>query len=668
MSSDLSSQQPPSPTVAQALQQAITHHHSGRLHEAEQLYRAILQTEPKHPDANYNLGVLAVQVSQPAASLPHLKVALNANPSVEQYWLSYMDALLQADQRSAARLVLEDVRRRGFQGEAIESFAVRLEEQSGSPCPNEIDRLLKLYTERHYTEATSLAHQMTQRFPLHGFGWKALGTALKQIGRATEALIALKKAAVLIPSDPEVHSNLGAVLRNLVKLDTAVVSYERALRIRPDFADAHNNLGVALKDLGSLDAAISSYRQALESKPDYAEAHSNLGNVFRDLGSLDGAIASHRRALETKPDYAEAHSNLGNVFRDLGLLDDAVASYRQALQIKPDFADAHSNLGLVLLLMGNFESGWPRYESRYDPTMTERSSIPPLTSIPKWRGEPIADKALLVWHEQGIGDEIQFCRYLSMLKARRTRRITLVCSAPLKSLFQRLDGADEILTIGEAENIPLHDYWTFPLSIPLHCNTTLNNIPAPIPYLYADKKCQQDIATQLANIPEFKVGVCWQGGKRYRRDAERSPGLEPFKRLFAQSGVRFFTLQRDSRDEFILAGGSKVLDLGHEVDSLTPPFEETAALIMNLDLVITCDTSIGHLAGALGQAVWVVLPFVPDWRWMMDREDSPWYPNTRLFRQTSRGDWIELFERVANRLDSVIEGGSPALWPIAKVG
>jgi hypothetical protein len=187
-----------------------------------------------------------------------------------------------------------------------------------------------------------------------------------------------------------------------------------------------------------------------------------------------------------------------------------------------------------------------------------------------------------------------------------------------------------------------------------------------LPYLYADKKCQQEIATQLAKVPEFKVGVCWKGAKGYPKDAERSPGLAPFKSLFALDGVRFVTLQPGSRDEFLLAAGSTTYDLGHEIDSLTPPFEETAALIMNLDLVITCDTSIGHLAGALGKPVWVVLPYVPDWRWMMHREDSPWYPKTRLFRQARRGDWVELFERVAQRLESVIAGQSPALWPIAK--
>jgi len=730
MSDVLPQQRPATLTVDQALQQAVAHHQAGQLQDAERLYRAILQTQPDHPDANHNLGILAVQVRQPVASLPHFKAALEACQDVEQYWLSYIDALMQADQTDAAKEVLARGRNVGLQGDSVEALADRLQSKSDSePNSQEISRLTQLFAGGDYTAAIDLAQEMTERFPLHGLGWKGLGTVLKQLGRTNDALIPLRKAAALMPSDAEAHSNLGNTLRELGKPDEAmtscrlalevkpdfagahsnlglvlhevgkpdeaVTSYGRALQIKPDFAEAYSNLGSTQRDLGQLDTAVASYRRALELNPTYAEAHNNLGSTLRDLSKLDEAVTSYNRALEIKPnlaeaycnrgvalqeigrldeavtsygralqikpDFAEAYSNLGSTQRDLGQLDTAVTSCRLAVQIKPDFADAKYNLGNVLLLMGSFEEGWLRYESRHDPSTTKRSSLPPLTTIPQWRGESIAGKAILAWCEQGLGDQIQFWRYLPILKTHGTRRITLVCATPLESLFSRAGVVDEVFTFAEAKDIPPHDYWTFLLSIPHYCHTTLENIPAMIHYLYADDNYQHDMAIQLANIPEFKVGVCWQGGKTYFHDAERSPGLESFKQLFTLNGVRFFTLQPGGRDEFLLAAGASALDIGHEIDALTPPFEETAALIMNLDLVITCDTSIGHLAGALGKPVWVVLPFVPDWRWMMDREDSPWYPNTRLFRQFVRGDWGEVFERVAQRLESVIARELPVL-------
>ena len=424
-------------------------------------------------------------------------------------------------------------------------------------------------------------------------------------------------------------------------------------------------LGAVFQQLGRIEEALAVKLKAVEMLPGDADAHSNLGNTLKELGRPDEAATSYRRALEIKPDFVEVHRNLGVTLLDLGQLDDAVTSYRRALLIKPDYPEVRANLGIALLLLGNFKEGFRCYESRLDPAMRKHLLIPSDPAFPQWQGQDLAGKTLLVRSEQGLGDQIQFCRYLLMLKARGTSRITLVCQAPLKALFERFTGADEVLTMAETENAPNHDYWTLPLSLPPHCNTTLDNVPAEIPYLYADEKLRRDMAKRLADVADFKVGVCWKGSKAYKGDADRSVGLAPFKKLFELDGVRFFTLQAGSREEFCAVAGDGAFDLGHELDALTPPFEETAALIMNLDLVITCDTSIGHLAGALGKTVWVVLPFVPDWRWMMDREDSPWYPNTRLFRQTRRGDWEELFARVAQRLKAVVAGQSPALWPVA---
>jgi len=345
-------------TVDQALQQAIAHHQAGQLQDAERLYRAILQTRPNHPDANHNLGVLAVQVKQPAAALPHFKAALKANTNQGQYWLSYIDALIQTDQTEAARHVLEQGRQRGLQGEAVGALISRLEgfvhaaSQSSTEhlqaineptttsavtphrskksktkpfksalttkgaaldagaSQQEINALLLLFNQKRYTEAATLAQTMTEQFPYYGLGWKVLGAVFKQTGRSATALAPMKKAAELSPNDVEAYNNLGNTLQDLGHLGEAEACYRRALQIKPDFAEAHNNLSVIFQDLDRLDEAEASCRRALEIKPDYATAHLNLGVTLHGLGRLDEAEACYRRALQIKPDYTEVHSNL----------------------------------------------------------------------------------------------------------------------------------------------------------------------------------------------------------------------------------------------------------------------------------------------------------------------------------------------------------------------
>jgi len=329
-----SPQQTATLTIDQALKQAIAHHRQGQLQDAERVYRAILQAQPNHPDANHNLGVLAVQVKQLTAGLPHFKAALEANPKQGQYWLSYIDVLIQTGQIDAARQLLEQGRQQGLQGEAVEALAARLElgaqvaeesnaeyqhafnasqpvspavpqnskkkpktkptkpdkltrksalHKGNNPSPQEINTLAALFTDGRYAEAATLAQTMTERFPLHGFGWKALGTVFKQTGRSADALAPMQQAAALSPGDAEVHSNLGATLHDLGRLHEAEASYRRALQIKPDYAEAHNNLGNTLRDLGRLEEAEASHRRALQINPDYAEAYSNLGVTLRAL-------------------------------------------------------------------------------------------------------------------------------------------------------------------------------------------------------------------------------------------------------------------------------------------------------------------------------------------------------------------------------------------------
>lgn len=359
-------------TLEQSLQQAVALHQEGRFQEAGERYRTLLEAMPHHPEANHNMGALAVQMKQPAAGLPFFMAALEAEPTCAQYWLSYIDALFQAGQLETAREVLAMARQQGLQGDEAETLAMRLDghapgagqtiaegrypaQQSSSeekPGPQEMNAVAALFNQGQFAEAANRAQAMTERYPLNGFGWKVLGVALKLIGQSAEALAPMQKAAALSPDDAEAHYNLGILLQYQDRLDEAETSYRHALGVKPDYAEAHNNLGLTLHDLGRLDEAEEHFRRALEFKPGFAEAHSNLGNSLQDQGRVEEAAASYRRALEINPAYADAHCNLGIALRRLGRLDEAEASLGRALQIKPDYPAALSILNDIFRKQG----------------------------------------------------------------------------------------------------------------------------------------------------------------------------------------------------------------------------------------------------------------------------------------------------------------------------
>lgn len=392
--------------MEQTLQHAVRLHQSGCLQEAEALYRTVLQTQPAQPDANHNMGVLAIQRGEPSVALPYFESALQASPEQPHHWLSYIETLIQTGRAEAARQVLALGQKHGLQGPAAEALAAQLAapaqnavqvmaqpertdaaspagQTSGkqadrmeaikptktsvkagvgkTPSQPEIDALMALYGQGRFNEVEALARSLTLRFPRHGFTWKVLGFALHCLGRVEEAMGAMQKAVMLSPQDVESHNILGNVLLALKQMPAAEASYRRALKIKPGFADAHNNLGNVLRELGQPDSAAASCRRAIGIKPDYAEAHCNLGNALRDLGQFDAAAASYRRAIEIKPDLPEAHNSLGATLRDLGQLDDALASCRRALEIRPGYAEGHSNLGSVLQERGHFDAAVASY-------------------------------------------------------------------------------------------------------------------------------------------------------------------------------------------------------------------------------------------------------------------------------------------------------------------
>ncbi len=348
-------------TIDQTLQQGVGAHKEGNLQEAERLYRAILQTQPAHPDANHNLGVLAVSVNKAESALPLFKTALEANPNIEQFWLSYIDALIKEKQLETAKAVLEQGKKTGLAGKKVDALEEQLNANSVSPSQQQLSRLLEHYQNGQHDEAEKLAVSITKQFPTHQFGWKVLGLVFGQTGRKSEAVNANQRAVQLAPQDAAAHSNLGVTLQKLGRLEEAEASCRQSIALKSDYAEAHYNLGITLKALGRLEEAEASYRQAIAFKSDFAKAHYNLGNMLKALGRLEEAEASYRQAIALKSDYAAAHSNLGNALQALGRLEEAEASCRQSIALKPDYAEAHNNLGNTLKELGRLEEAEASY-------------------------------------------------------------------------------------------------------------------------------------------------------------------------------------------------------------------------------------------------------------------------------------------------------------------
>ena len=426
-------------------------------------------------------------------------------------------------------------------------------------------------------------------------------------------------------------------------LDEAIGGYVQALEIDPENPQAFNNMGVALRAQGDFHAAVASYRCAIAISSGDPGSHSNLGNALRALGRHPEAEASHRRALELDADYLEARYNLGLVLKDQGKFDEGIACLVEAVKHKADYVDAHWDLALAWLMMGNLKEGFDEYEWRW-----RLDDNPPRDfDKPAWSGAALDGRVILLYAEQGMGDSIQFARYVPMVAA-KGGRVILECQAPLVALLESLDGVEQIVARGDP--LPAFDVQAPLLSLPRIFATDLDTIPAADTYLAADPARGNKFAGVL-DAKRLNVGIAWAGKPSHRNDRNRSAGIEPFIDLLGTPGAAFHSLQVGPRAADIAATGCAGLIRDHAPD--LQDFADTAALISALDLVISVDTSVCHLAGALGKPCWVTIPYTPDWRWLMQREDSPWYPSLRLFRQERFGDWPGVFERLSQALEDM---------------
>lgn len=616
---------------------AVALYRAGRYAEAEPLFTEVLRRNAADFDALHLQGVIAHRAGRHARAVELIgrAIALRSGFAVAHVSLG---------------LALRDM---GRINEALASF-----DQAIAIEPNLVEahtsRGIALGGQQRDAEALASFERAVELQPAAAELHNNLGNILRRLRRLPEALASFERAIVLQPRIAMLYNNRGLVLRALRRYEAAADSYHRALALQPDYADAHHNLGVLQYERGQPAAALASWQRALELQPQTDGVHGNLSNALRDLERPDEALAESELALRGEPASALNYCNRGNALFDLARMADAIADYDRAIELDPGYALAHFNKGLCLLLRGDFAQGLELYEWR-----KRLDGYPILASSARvWRGEePLAGKVLFVQADQALGDTLQFCRY-AQLAAGRGARVVLAVQPQLRELLAGLGPAIRI--VAQADEEEVFDLKCALMSLPLAFRTTLEDIPATDAYLRAQPTRVARWGRQLGGA-RFKVGIVWQGSTN-RIDVGRSVPLEMFDRLSTIPGVRLISLQKGAEGDRLRAAAvnRRIELIGEDFDAGPQAFLDSAAVMAQLDLVITCDTAMAHLAGALGRPTWIALKHVPDWRWLLERTDCPWYPSVRLFRQSRRGDWAGVFDAMQAELARLVAQPRPA--------
>ncbi len=650
--------------VSGDLQDAMKWQQQGNLDRAERRYKEILAKQPHNVDAKHLLGVLRSQQGRNGEALELLRAALQIMPESapilsnlglvlgkldrpEEALAAYDKALaIMPDyaealyNRGASLLAL----RRPEEALASYDKAVAIRRDFAEAFCNRGNVLLEL---RRGEEALASYDKALAVRPDYGDALNGRGNALRELKRLEEAVASYDKAVALKPDAAAgALNNRGNALLELGRATEALASYDRALEIRPDYADALNGRGNALKDLGPMEEALASYDKAVAVARNAVGALNNRGNALRELGRCAEALESFDRALEINPDYAEAINGRGNVLKDLGRFEEAMASYDRALAIRPGDAEILFNRGLIDLLLGDFPSGWAGYETRWDRANPEKRRL--IAPYPVWKGEDLSGKRIVIYEEQGLGDVLQFSRYLPKL-SQLGANVAFLVRPHLHRLLRSFIPA--IRVIDRRPDGEDFDYQCPLMSLPALFEAALHNIPADVPYLRAEPQLVAKWRERIGGHG-LKVGICWQGNPTGTVDRGRSTPLRCFKRLSVFPQVRLISLQKQHGLDQLAAlkDELRMETLGDDFDAGADAFIDTAAVMSCLDLIVTSDTSIAHLAGALGRPVWVALKLAPDWRWLLHRPDSPWYPTMALYRQNTHNDWDGVFERIAGDL------------------
>jgi len=627
-------------SAASTFADGVKLHQAGRLADAEDIYRRILAALPDHFDCLHSLGVIFLQRGDYAQAAKQIEAALKQNPT-NVFALNNRGSALQ---------------RLGQFDEALASYeqAIALQPDYVSALLNLANLLREL---KRFEQALAGYEQVLAITPNSFAGHANRGGVLNELKQFDAALASCDRALALRPDVAEVHANRGNALWGLTRHAEALQSYDRALAFRPDMAEVHFNRGSALHEQRRLEEALASYDRALALRPAFPEAHYNRGNVLHVLQRFDAALSAYDRALALRPDYVEAIANRGATLHEARRYGEALASYQCATALRPDFADAHYNEAMCRLLLGDLEHGLRKHEWRWRTTLLrdrKRDFLQPL-----WLGsDTIEGKTILLHAEQGLGDTIQFCRYTTPV-AERGARVILEVQKPLLELMKTVAGAARVVARGEP--LPDFDLHCPLLSLPLALRTRLETIPATIPYLSACADKKRTWRDRLGSRDGPRIGLVWAGNPRKelpganRIDRQRSIAFDRLAPLLQMSDCTFYSLQKgdDAVSQLRESPWSgNIIDYSDELHD----FAETAALIDNLDLVISVDTSVAHLAGALGKPFWLLNRHNTCWRWLLDRDDSPWYPTARLFRQDEANNWDSVIARVQMALQDYARG------------
>ena len=644
-------------SIQQALSQAEKVAKKGDVDFAKQLYAAVLQKHPNHMLAEKRLRELE-KGSQRKKARP----TDQTEPSPDQ--MNAIFRLYDSGEMGKAEQACKKMLALFPQASTVYSVlgATLISQGKTEQALKVYDKAIQLkpdYLDAYYNRGIALQNlgqveeaiesydKVIELNPDYAQAHNNRGNAFIDLGHIVGAVKCYDQAIQLNPDYAEAYNNLGNAHKELGQLEEAIKKYDKAVQLKPDYAEAYYNRGIALNEFDRLEDAIKSYDRAIEIKPDYAEPYHNRGIALKELGKVEEAIKSYDHAIQFKPDFVKAYNNHGLALQDCGRLEEAIKSYEQALQISPKYYSARYNRSLAWLLGGKLQQAWPEYEFRFkafeDQKRTFRKGI-------QWKGEPLEDKLVFVYPEQGTGDIIQFMRYLPLIK-KLGGKVIFEVRQPLVRLVETFKGYDKLWTHKQnrdLSSINRFDYHVAIMSLPGLFNTTLENIPSASPYLSADNKLLRMWQTRLASKELFKVGIVWAGAGGHKKDHMRSIRLSDFKVLKDIKGLKLFSLQKEKHAKWTDIDPGEVVDI--DLGAKIIDFADTAAIIENLDLVVSVDTSVVHLAGALGKEVWTLLPYSPDWRWMLNRNDSPWYPSMRLFRQPSPCDWKSVLQAVRKAL------------------
>ena len=628
------------PCQLTGIHHALAMHHQGRLAEAEALYREILQTQPQHFDALHLLGLIAVQNNQPQVACELISRALRIQPDNAEahYNLGVAHAANQQPEL------------------AIKSYkqATRWQPTHVKAHYNRANLLREL---GRLEDALADYRRVLELDAKHLQALYNCAVTLQELQQPHAALECFARVLRLDPNLSLAHFNRGLILHEQVQLEAAIAAYDRALQADGNLVSAYFNRGLALHDLNRLEEALDCFEQVLCRYPNHAQAYNSRGNTLMMLGQLDAALASIEQAICLQPDYAHAYNSRGRVLQHLGRIEEAIAAYDLALQADENLVATYWNKSLALLASAHFEEGWRLYEWRREVAQF-KNKIPPFKQAPWLGGQDIAGKSILLYAEQGFGDTLQFCRYVPLVKALGVR-VLLGVGPPLIKLLRSLAGVDMLIS---GDDVPKFDFHCPLMSLPLALKTfSESDIPAAVPYLAADADLVRAWAARLPAKTKLRVGLVWNSGlhinqpEAWECNARRNLPFELMAQL-NHPDVDFFSLQKGEPAESALPAQLAQYWPTPNFYNLTEhiqDFADTAAVIAHLDLVISVDTAVAHLAGALGKPVWLLNRFDSCWRWLINRKDSPWYPTMQIFQQPQMGDWQSVITKVRAALQQL---------------